>query len=217
MPSKLTATRDSLRQLGFGDAAVLSSALGELSCDVRIGLRSYGDSFETYAIIFAASCVDLRRIAIALLACALGELVELYIPIRANCLAKGIKIVVARPSYSSRGQQKSFTYVPRRKLKRYPWYPSSQKLDPATELPMFGVAGVPGERDSLLWDNRRNLRKPYAIWIGGYPKGLIRLARLLLDYANTDIPNQEITLETEGGFRGVGPSSYEAQFERIDD
>ncbi|MCW5286603.1 hypothetical protein D8B29_03375 [Verminephrobacter eiseniae] len=46
---------------------------------------------------------------------------------------------------------------------------------------------------------------------------MIRLARLLLDYSDTNIPSDiDIVLEPDGGLRGVGPLSYEARFERVD-
>ncbi|KAB7572602.1 hypothetical protein ET532_019515, partial [Verminephrobacter sp. Larva24] len=112
----------------------------------------------------------------------------------------------------------SFTYTPKRRLKRYPWSPWYKTCDPQTELPVFTLAGMPGETACpRLWDGRRDLREPYMVCIGGHPKALIRLARLLLDYSDTNIPSDEdIVLETERGLQGVGPLSYEARFERVD-
>jgi len=207
------------RKLNSRRLADLGGGVNNLDCSVVVGYRGYsalsGD-FETYRINFSLSSENLRRIAISLLRCSFGENTSLYLPIDTDGLAKGLKIVAAVSVRGKFAQPKSFTYTPKRELKRYPWSPWSKNCDALTELPAFGVIGVPDECDSLLWDNRRDLRKPYAVYIGGSPKALIRLARLLLDYANTDIPPEEIDLEIEGGFRGVGPCSYEARFVRVD-
>src|SRR6218665_3489968 len=40
---------------------------------------------------------------------------------------------------------KTFTYTPKRRLKRCPWYPWSSTCAAQTELPVFTLAGMPGE------------------------------------------------------------------------
>jgi hypothetical protein len=214
---KSNFSENDLKQLGITCASDLDNFSVQLNCCVSIANRSYGDSFETYRIIISATCADMRRIAIVLLKCAIGDLNNIYIPIKSdNCLANGIMIIAAKqPEYPVK-QPRSFTYTSMRKIKRYPWYPWSLTCNALIELPGFGIIGVPGERDHLLNNNSRDLNQLYAIQINGYPKGLIRLARLLLDYANTDTPPDSIDLEIEGGFRGVAPCSYEARFEIID-
>ena len=69
----------------------------------------------------------------------------------------------------------------------------------------------------MLWSGLADIPKPHVIVVSGYPKALVRLARLLLDYANTDIPPEQIDLEVDGGFRGVKSFSYEVRFTRIAD
>src|SRR6218665_3935753 len=50
------------------------------------------------------------------------------------------------------------TYTPKRRLKRYPWSPWYKTCDPQTELPVFTLAGMPGETACpRLWDGRRDL------------------------------------------------------------
>lgn len=214
---KSNFSENDLKQFGITNASDLDNCFVELNCNVSIANRGYGDSFETNLIIISSTCADMRRIAIALLKCAIGDINNVYLPVRSDsCLTKGIMIYAAkRPEYPVK-QPKSFTYTSMRKIKRYPWYPWSLKCNALIELPGFGIIGVPGERDHLLHNNSRDLNQLHAIQINGYPKGLIRLARLLLDYANTDTPPDSIDLELEGGFRGVAPCSYEARFERLD-
>ena len=216
MLSNFRLTKENILRLGWLDPEALSMALGELDCDIKIGLREYGDSFKTHLILFSASCSEFRRIASALLVCALGDYDDFCLPIKSRNVVNCIKINISRPSYSKVGQQSSFKYAPRRLIKRYPWYPSSLKFDALTELPIFGVSDAQGSPNCILSGWRCDLQQPSTVCIGGYPKALIRLARLLLDYANTDIPPEEVDLEIEGGFRGVGPCSYEARFERVD-
>jgi len=186
---------------------------------IEVGCRSYGGlggDYETYRINFFLNSEGLRRISIALLMCSFGEKSDFYIPMEQPGLARGLRFFSPVSKSEDFTRSKSFTYTPRRELKRHPWYPWSRNCDAMSDLPAFGIIGVPGECDSVLWDNRRDLQKPYAVCIGGSAKALIRLARLLLDYANTDMPPEEIDLEIEGGFRGVGPCSYEARFVRVD-
>ncbi|MCW8190061.1 hypothetical protein D8B30_09725 [Verminephrobacter eiseniae] len=218
------------KKLALVDANKLVDSMGSLNCTIEMG-GAIHDTFDIHWICITSSTEDLQRIAIALLACAIGTQHQTYLPISTESLTenesrrcstkpltsfgKGIRITAARPSID---QPKSFTYTPKRKLKRYPWYPWSLTCDAQTELPVFTLAGVPGETACpRLWDGRRDLREPYIACIGGHPKALIRLARLLLDYSDTSIPSDiDIVLEPEGGLRGAGPLSYVAHFERVD-
>lgn len=204
----------------LGDSDSIYGANEIIQGEVYVGYRGYGD-YETYRISFLLSPVNLRRLAAAIVLSVIDGDNERYFKFQysdscrqelLSCNTQGIKIVVNR----GRDACDSFIYVPRRKVRRYAWYPWSLTCEPMFDLPMFSLTTVPGERAHTLWDNRLDLREPYAVLIGGYPGGLMRLARLLLDYANTDIPPEEIDLEIEGGFRGVGPCSYEARFERVD-
>lgn len=212
--SRFVLTPRQLQIWCAGDGNLFGCRRQSLACHIEVGVSGRGGGiFQTYRIHFSADALELKTMALGLLACAIGSCNEIYIPVTTPGLVVGIKMVVA-----TLDRPKSFSYLQRMSpLKRYPWHPWSFSCNAFRELPTFGIEGVPGERDHLLWDNRRDLRKPHAIWIGGHPNGLIRLARLLLDYANTDIPPDDIVLEVEGGFRGVGPHSYEARFERIGD
>lgn len=204
----------------LGDSDFVYGASEIIQGDVYVGYRGYGD-YETYRVYFSLSPVNLRRLAAAIVLSVIDGDNERYFKFQysESCQqelltrkSQGIKIVVGR----GRGDCDSFVYVPRRKVRRYAWYPWSLTCEPTFDLPTFSLTAVPDERFRTLWDNRLDLREPYAVLIGGYPDGLLRLARLLLDYANTNIPPEEIDLEIEGGFRGVGPCSYEARFERVD-
>ncbi|MCW5235243.1 hypothetical protein [Verminephrobacter eiseniae] len=215
------------RKLALVDANQVVASIGSLNCAIKVR----GNSHNFCCIRIYSEAEDLQRLAITLLACAIGTQHQVYLPIDTgdlaekwsykwnprpgNSFAKGIRITAVRPSID---QPKSFTYTPKRRLKRYPWIPWPITCDAQTELPVFTLAGMPGETDCpRLWDGRRDLREPHMVCIGGHPKALIRLARLLLDYSDTNIPSDEdIVLETEGGLRGVGPLSYEARFERVD-
>ncbi|MCW5258816.1 hypothetical protein D5045_00410 [Verminephrobacter eiseniae] len=215
------------KNLALIDANKLVDSIGGLNCVILI----WGASHNFCCIRTYSDAENFQRIAIMLLACAIGTQHQVYLPIDTgdlaekwsykwdarpgNSFAKGIRITAVRPSID---QPKSFTYTPKRRLKQYPWHPWSVTCDVQTELPVFTLAGMPGETACpRLWDGRRDLREPHMVCIGGHPKALIRLARLLLDYANTDTPpDEEIVLETVGGLRGVGPLSYEARFERVD-
>ncbi|MCW5232060.1 hypothetical protein [Verminephrobacter eiseniae] len=215
------------RKLALVDANQVVGSIGSLNCIIRI----WGASHHFCCIRIYSDAENFQRIAITLLACAIGTQHQVYLPVDTgdlaekwsykwdarpgNSFAKGIRITAVRPSID---QPKSFTYTPKRRLKRYPWFPWSITCDPQTELPVFTLAGMPGETDCpRLWDGRRDLREPHMVCIGGHPKALIRLARLLLDYSDTNIPSDiDIVLETGGGLRGVGPLSNEARFERVD-
>jgi hypothetical protein len=214
-------TKNLLLAWSLCEPAAIRKAVGVVCGDVCVGFKGYGD-YETYCIQFALNKKNLRRLASAILITAVGDNNELFFPFKvtndtyqgaATRMARGIKVVVNRTAMSTG----NFTYSPKRKLKRYAWYPWTLKCNPVLDLPGFGITAMPDERAQMLWDNRQDLRAPYAVWIGGCPSGLMRLARLLLDYANTDVPPEEIDLEIEGGFRGVGPCSYEARFKRVDD
>jgi len=204
------------KKLALIDANKLVDSLGNLSCTIQFEYHSYASAkgeYEVARICISSSAEDLQRLALVLLACAIGTQCETYLPIGTGGSTKGIKLGSARPSeYDSFHQPKSFTYTPKRELKRYPWYPWSLTCDYWIELPRFDLDEVPGESLHLLWDGRQDLRKPHTACIYGYPKAFMRLARLLLDYANTDIPPEQIDLEVDGGFRGVGAASCEIRF-----
>ncbi|MCW5235242.1 hypothetical protein [Verminephrobacter eiseniae] len=209
------------KKLALIDANKLVDSLGSLNCTIQFGCHSYASAsgeYEISRICISSNTENLQRLALVLLACAVGTQCETYLPIGTGGPTKGIEIGSARPSeYNSFCQPKSFTYTPKRKLKRYPWYPWSLTCDHWTELPRFDLDAVPREPWHTLWDGRKDLRKPHLVCIYGYPKAFMRLARLLLDYASTDIPPEQIDLEIGGGFRGVGAASYEVRFTRIAD
>ncbi|MCW5261437.1 hypothetical protein D5045_15005 [Verminephrobacter eiseniae] len=212
-----------LKKLALIDASKLVDSIGNLNCTIQFERHSYistaGGEYKISRICISSSAEDLQRLALVLLTCTIGTQCEAYLPIAAGDPTKGIKIGTGRPSeYSSFHRPKSFTYTPKRRLKRYPWYPWSSTCDAQTELPVFTLAGMPGETACpRLRDGRRDLREPHMVCIGGHPKALIRLARLLLDYSDANIPSDiDIVLEPDGGLRGVGPLSYEARFERVD-
>jgi len=210
-----------LGKLASVDANKLVDSLGSLNCAIQFGCHSYASAegeYEISRICISSNAEDLQRLALVLLACAIGTQSETYLPIDTDGPTKGIQIGSARPSeYNSFHQPKSFTYTPKRELKRYPWYPWSLTCDYWTELPRFELDNIPGESLHTIFDGRKDLRKPHLVCIYGYPKAFMRLARLLLDYASTDIPPEQIDLEIGGGFRGVGVASYEARFTRIAD
>ncbi|MCW5258811.1 hypothetical protein D5045_00385 [Verminephrobacter eiseniae] len=209
------------KKLALIDANKLVDSLGSLNCTIQFGCHSYasaGGEYEISRICISSNAENLQRLALVLLACAIGTQRATFLPIDTGGPTKGIQVGSARPSeYDSFRQPKSFTYTPKRKLKRCPWYPWSLTCDGLAELPCFDLSYVPRESLHTLWDGRQDLRKPHIICIYGYPKAFIRLARLLLDYANTDIPPEQIDLEVDGGFRGVSAASYEVRFTRIAD
>ncbi|MCW5232055.1 hypothetical protein [Verminephrobacter eiseniae] len=210
-----------LGKLASVDANKLVESLGSLNCAIQFGCHSYasaGGEYEISRICISSNAENLQRLALVLLACAIGTQCETYLPIGTGGPTKGIQIGSERPSeYNPFHQPKSFTYTPKRELKRYPWYPWSLTCDHWTELPGFDLDDIPGESLHTIFDGRQDLRKPHLVCIYGYPKAFMRLARLLLDYASTDIPPEQIDLEIGGGFRGVSAASYEARFTRIAD
>src|SRR6218665_3435073 len=114
------------KKLALIDANKLVDSLGSLNCTIQIGCHSYasaGGEYEISRICIASNAENLQRLALVLLVCAIGTQCETYLPIGTDGPTKGIKIDSARPSeYDS---PKSFTYTPKRELKRYPWYPWS--------------------------------------------------------------------------------------------
>nr|WP_265300458.1 hypothetical protein [Verminephrobacter eiseniae] len=150
------------KKLASVDANKLVDSMGSLNCTIEMG-GAIHDTFDIHWICIASSTEDLQRIAIALLACAIGTQHQTYLPISTESLTenesrrcstkpltsfgKGIRITAARPSID---QPKSFTYTPKRKLKRYPWYPWSLTCDAQTELPVFTPQRLPGVTSALM-------------------------------------------------------------------
>src|SRR6218665_2152438 len=93
-----------------------------------------------------------------------------FLPIGTGGPTKGIQIDSERPSeYNPFHQPKSFTYTPKRKLKRYTWYPWSLTYDPWTVLPGFDLDDIPGEY-LHIFARRKDIRKPTHVCTYGHPK-----------------------------------------------
>lgn len=209
-------TSKAFSETRLGSGLTVEAILGELDCKIEIGTHGYGDSFEVPLILMSVSSVDLRRIALAILAVVLGSKPKLFLPIRTAGPTRGIAFFAARPPAYPVHDVKSFAYNRSMPVKRYPWYPQSLGWDHLKELPAFGLGPIPTGRVDLTSRGKMNLELPHAVSIDGYPVGLVRLARLLLDYGSAGDPPEDVRFEIEGGFRGVAPNSYEARIERID-
>src|SRR6218665_1163437 len=109
------------KKLALIDANKLVDSLGSLNCAIQFGCHSYasaGGAYEISRICISSNAENLQRLALVLLAS--------YLPIGTGGPTKGIQIGSERPSeYNPFHQPKSFTYTPKRELKRYPWYPWS--------------------------------------------------------------------------------------------
>lgn len=184
--------------------------------NARVAVGSYGcGDFELPLIYFYASELELRKIALALVFTTHSDNLSEYFAFKEKSLIRGLKITVAKPpDYQNVNVPESFKYQRKSKiLRKYPWYPSSLKWNPLTELPSFGLSGLPGEKINLRSDGFLDRGKPHIVSISGYPSAIMRLARTLFDYANSNEPIEEIVFEVEGGFRGVGHYSYPVGFE----
>lgn len=188
----------------------------ELSCHIEIGAHWYGDSFEIPKIVVTASRVDLKKLAYSILKTVFGAEFKNFVQTDGAGLVRGFVIYAARPPLYPIKNVKSFSYKTSRAIKQYPWYPWSQKCNPLLELPAVGICSPPDIAETLTQAGKLDMSIPHVVSINGYPSGLIKLARLLLDYANLKNPPEQIDLEVEGGFRGVAPLSYEIRFVRAD-
>jgi hypothetical protein len=188
----------------------------DLNCLIEIGTHWYGDSFEIPKIVVTASSINFKKLAYSILKTVFGAEVKNFVKIHAVGLVQGFTIYAARPPLYPIKEVKSFSYKAPRAIKQYPWYPWSQKCTPLLELPAVGICSPPDITETLTRAGKLDMSLPHVISINGYPSGLIKLARLLLDYANLKNPPEQIDLEVEGGFRGVAPLSYEIRFVRVD-
>lgn len=181
-----------------------------LQLDLTVGCHGYGEFFVP-ALYFQGSRPELRRLAFAILAAASLDSGELDLSVNRTSPTRGIRIARV-----SGGMSGAFHYRMRSVVKQYPWYPQSKRWDPFIELPRFHSMSLP---DGPLNHHRylgMDPDQPHFFVINGHTKGLRRLTRCLLDYANLgESRDFGIALEVEGGFRGVGPLSYEARFELL--
>ncbi|MCW8183080.1 hypothetical protein D8B29_27390, partial [Verminephrobacter eiseniae] len=75
------------KKLASIDANKLVDSMGSLNCTIEMGGGMYG-SFDIHWICIASSTEDLQRIAIALLACAIGTQHQTYLPISTESLTE---------------------------------------------------------------------------------------------------------------------------------
>jgi hypothetical protein len=190
-------TSKAFSEARLGSGITVEAILGKLDCNVAVGTHGYGDSFEIPRISVSLSTDDLRRIALAILAVVLGPKPKLFLPIRTAGPTQGMTFFAARPPAYPVQDVKSFTYNRSLPVKRYPWYPQSLRWDPLQELPAFGLGPIPASHAHLTSRGRINLEHPHAVSVDGYPLGLVRLARLLLDYANASEPPEDVCFEIE--------------------
>lgn len=192
-------------------AQVISAQRKPLDFDLAVGSRGYGD-FTLPLLAFRGGRVEFRRLAFGLLAAVHADDGVLDLPSLGASPTRGIRVMRIQGNLPQ-----AFTYRQRKTVKKYPWYPRSRIWDPFVNLPSFCLSPLPDQIPAPL--NRYwgiNPDEPHYFSIYGLPTALYRLARCLLDYANTDEPPDfGIRFEVEGGFRGVGPFSYEAAFEII--
>lgn len=183
---------------------------------VTLGSSGHGDGFELPLIVLTADAVGLRKLALCVVTEVLDRRSEQQIASLPSDPTVALTVRSAKgASYASVRQPREFVYRKSKKApKRFPWHPASSMWDPLMELPSFGLSGVPGrrcERDPL---GRIDLGLTHAACISGYPRALFRLARLLLNHADVRDPEHQLSLEVEGGFRGVGLFSYPVRIER---
>jgi hypothetical protein len=183
---------------------------------VTLGSSGHGEGFALPLIAFKANAVGLRQLAIYIVAEVLDRRDDQRIASLTSNPTIALTVRSAKGgSYASVPQPREFVYRKSKKApKKYPWYPASSKWDPLMELPSFGLTTLPGKRIELDQWGRIDLRSAHAVCISGYPRALLRLARLLLAYADVRDPEDPLSLELEGGFRGVGLFSYPVWIER---
>ncbi|MCW8193018.1 hypothetical protein D8B30_26105, partial [Verminephrobacter eiseniae] len=90
-----------LGKLASVDANKLVDSLGNLSCTIQFGCHSYasvGGEYEISRMCISSNAEDLQRLALVLLACAIGTQSEAYLPIGTGGPTKGIQIDSERPS-----------------------------------------------------------------------------------------------------------------------
>ena len=97
-------------------------------------------------------------------------------------------------------QPVAFTYV-KQAVEKHPWYLAPP---PVSDLPVLQLTN----REELLvtphdWAHRDVLK------LAGTSMGVALFAELLLNLGQPTNTTNEVVLETEGGFRGVGPHSCE--------
>ncbi len=85
-------------------------------------------------------------------------------------------------------------------------HPFNHSTDPA-QLPCFGLTNL---QDFVV--SQEDLKNRNVIRIFGSAHGLALLAEMLLNLSQSSNEQDEIILEGEGGFRGVGVNSAEARF-----
>ncbi|MCW8183054.1 hypothetical protein D8B29_27240, partial [Verminephrobacter eiseniae] len=75
------------KKLALVDANKLVDSMGSLNCTIEMG-GAIHDTFDIHWICITSSTEDLQRIAIALLACAIGTQHQTYLPISTESLTE---------------------------------------------------------------------------------------------------------------------------------
>lgn len=175
------------------------------------GISQYDEYFAVDQLIFNAHKETLRQLALLILAVVFHperEAVRVRLTHPASAFATLVISCEGQP-FSRwdvlRTQAVSFTYSPGDAL-RYPWH--DVPLSPA-ELPCFYLRVEP-----LLKAARSAgpQREPDMVAGFGSDRGCVRLAELLLNLGRPESAENDVRLEAEAGWRGVGRKSVEARF-----
>lgn len=175
------------------------------------GISEYDEFFAIDQLIFNAHKETLRQLALLILAVVFHlerKAVRVSLTHPASAFAT-LTISCDGQSFSRwevlRIQAVSFTYSPADAL-RYPWH--DLPLSPS-ELPCFYLRSDPLLKAAQPADRQR---EPDMVAGFGSDRGCVRLAELLLNLGRPDCAENDIRLEAEAGWRGVGRKSVEARF-----
>src|SRR6218665_4012869 len=89
------------KKLTLIDANKLVDSLGSLNCTIQFGCHSYasaGGAYQNSRLWLSFNAETLQRLALVLLACAIGTQRATFLPIGTDGPTKGIQISSARPS-----------------------------------------------------------------------------------------------------------------------
>lgn len=171
--------------------------------------HGYNDYFEADRLNFNASKEMCGYLGLLTLAVLFNDEVE-QVELRLTEPESHIKRIIISFKYEKIENLSSgythrpfaFNYYPS-SVEKHPWYYSRVEVDPY-DLPCFYLTNYeypPVNKDE--WESRDTING------FGNDEGSVRLAELFLNLANVENETDEIELEGEAGFRGVGRLSAE--------